>query len=133
MILLRPACGLARFPLFGRFGYYTQPPGVPITLPTSRQASLAVFGCLGDYTPPTSVHAPDIETGEFHGLQLSRRLDTASCELSLLIAVLSSFHTFSSTMIRRVLAVSCRALINRQGRRKVEKTNTAGHRLIEEL
>ena len=31
-------------------------------------------------------HAPDVVTGEFHGLQVSWRLDTASCKLSLLIA-----------------------------------------------
>ena len=30
-------------------------------------------------------HAPDVETGESRGLQVSQRPDTASCELSLLI------------------------------------------------
>ena len=65
---------------------YAAPSSVLIMLPSSRQASLAVFGCLGGYMLPTSDHVPDIETGEFHCLRVSRRLDTASCELSLLIA-----------------------------------------------
>ena len=82
---IAPGVWTSAFPAVRLFGGYTLPPGVPITLPTSRQESLAVFGCLGGYTVPTSDHGPDIETGEFHGLQVSRRLDTASCELSFLI------------------------------------------------
>ena len=35
----------------------------------------------------SSDHVPNVKTGESDGLQVSRRLDAASCKLSFLIAV----------------------------------------------
>ena len=41
-MVIRPACGQARFPLFRCFGGYTLPPGIPITLPTGESRGLRV-------------------------------------------------------------------------------------------